>query len=42
MFPIGSAMVTGQSCGDEGQFVQVTKFDESATPDDIAELAGYN
>ena len=33
-------MVTGQSCGDEGQFVQVTKFDESATPDDVAGSLG--
>jgi len=39
-FPVGSAMVTGQSCGDEGQFVQVTKFDESATPDDVAGSLG--
>ena len=39
-FPVGSAMVTGQSCGDEGQFAQVTKFDASATPDDVAGSLG--
>ena len=41
LFPVGSAMVTGQSCGNEGDFVQVTSFDDQqSSPDDIADSLG--
>ena len=41
LFPVGSAMVTGQSCGNEGEFAQVTTFDDSvSSPDDIADSLG--
>ena len=41
LFPVGSPMVTGQSCGSEGEFAQVVTFDDSvSSPDDIADSLG--
>ena len=41
LFPVGSDMVTGQSCGNEGEMIQVATFDDNVSSlSDIAKNLG--